>query len=173
MDKREILNALTALGKELIKKGIQGEVLLVGGAAMCLAHDARDATKDVDALFEPKTEMPEAIKVVAEMYDLDEDWLNDGVKGFFFADPERVPFAELPGLRVTTVKPDYLLAMKLYSARTTLYETDIGDIRTLIKLLNITSSEQAYNALEKYYPKEKVLPKTQYLLEEIIQDISE
>jgi len=172
MNKNEILEALEALGKELEKKNIQGEVLIVGGAAMCLAHNARDATKDVDGLFEPKAEMQEAIEVVAEKYELPEDWLNDSVKGFLFSDPYRVPFAEFPGLCVTTVKPDYLLAMKLFSSRTSLYESDREDIKTLIELLEISSIEQAFEVLEKYFPREKILPKTQYLLQEIIEDIA-
>ena len=173
MNKEEIVRALAALGEELLKKEIQGEVLVVGGAAMCLAHNVRDATKDVDALFEPKAEMLEAIKIVAQKYGLEEDWLNDGVKGFMFADPEHVPFIEFPGLQVTTVHPEYLLAMKLYSSRTALYETDRADIKALIKLLGILSLEQAYDVLEKFIPREKVLPKTQYLLEEIIQDMQD
>ena len=86
MNKEEIMRALEELGKELAKKGIWGEVLIVGGAVMCLAHDARDATKDVDALFEPKTEMLDAIKTVARDNGFDEDWLNDSVKGFIFAE---------------------------------------------------------------------------------------
>ena len=172
MNKEEIMRALEELGKELAKKGIHGEVLIVGGAAMCLAHDARDATKVVDALFEPKTEMLDAIKAVARDNGFDEDWLNDSVKGFLFAEPEQVPFTEFPGLRVATVPPEYLLAMKLFSSRTSLYETDRQDIKTLAKILDISSAKQAYAILEKYFPRDKVLPKTQYLLEEIIGDIN-
>ena len=172
MKKEDIQQALAALGRELEKKGVEGELLIVGGAAMCLIHDARDATKDVDGLFEPRTEMLEAIATVAEKHNLEDDWLNDGVKGFFFTEPERVPFAEFPGLRVTTVSPDYLLAMKLFSARTALYENDRRDIKTLLGLLNITSTRQALEIIEKYLPQEKILPKTQYLLEEIIEELS-
>ena len=151
MTREDIFRALEDLGKELARKNIQGEVLLVGGAAMCLAHDARDATKDVDALFEPKAEMLEAIRAVARDNGLEEDWLNDGVKGFMFTEPERVSFAEFPGLRVATVPPEYLLAMKLYSSRASLYETDREDIKTLAKILHITSADQAYTILDKYF----------------------
>lgn len=45
MNREEILGALEALGEEQKKRDIEGEVLIVGGAAMCLAHNARDATK--------------------------------------------------------------------------------------------------------------------------------
>ena len=172
MNKEEILGALKALGEELNEKGLLGEVLIVGGAAMCLAHDARDATKDVDGLFEPKTEMLEAIATVAEKLGLEKDWLNDGVKGFLFGSPPYLPYAELPGLRVTTVSPDYLLAMKLFSSRTALYESDRKDIETLLGLLDISSTDKAYEVLERYFPREKILPITQYMLEEIIESLN-
>ena len=171
MNKTEIFEALKALGEELLKKSIQGEVLIFGGAAMCLAHDARDSTKDVDALFEPKSEISEAIIAVAEKLNLEEAWLNDSVKGFLFSQPERIPYIEFPGLQVTTVKPEYLLAMKLFSARTSLYETDRRDIAKLVDVLGIISIDQAFDILEKYFPRDKVLPKTQYLLEEVIQEL--
>ncbi len=156
MNKEDIIQALQQLGAELVKRGIQGEVLIVGGAAMCLAHDARDATKDVDALFEPKSEMQEAILSVAKNNGFEDDWLNDSVKGFFFVDPERIPYAEYPGLRVTTVSPEYLLAMKLFSSRASLYETDRADIKTLIKILGISSMKDAFRILEKYFPRDRV-----------------
>jgi len=54
MTREEILENLRQLGEELDALGMMGEILLTGGAAMCLVHDARDMTKDVDALYEPK-----------------------------------------------------------------------------------------------------------------------
>jgi len=54
MTREEILENLRQLGEELDALGMTGEILLTGGAAMCLVHDARDMTKDVDALYEPK-----------------------------------------------------------------------------------------------------------------------
>jgi hypothetical protein len=172
MNRKDILDALRELGMELERGGMHGEVLVVGGAARCLAHDARDATKDVDAIFEPKTEVREAIAKVAIRLGLSDDWLNDGVKGFIFTKPESEPFMELPGLSVSMVTPEYLLAMKLYSARTQVNEMDSRDITTLLGILNIDHSRQAFDVLEKFYPADKILPKTQYLLEELIGNLA-
>ena len=172
MDKEEIIEALKAVGVELLKQGITGEVLVVGGAAMCLVHDARDTTKDVDALYEPKAEIAKAIETVAEQRGLSRDWLNDSVKGFMFTNPDRIPFTDLPGLKVTTVQSEYLFAMKLLSARTSLYETDRQDIKTLISILDIKSFEQAVAILDKFVPADRILPRTQYLLVEILQELS-
>ena len=66
LTKERILGALGLLGKALAKEGLYGEVLLTGGAAMCLAHAARDMTKDVDALYEPKEAVNRLAKQIAE-----------------------------------------------------------------------------------------------------------
>jgi len=41
MDRAEILQALTALGRRLATRGIVGELNVVGGAAIALAFDER------------------------------------------------------------------------------------------------------------------------------------
>ena len=76
------MRGLKRLGEELNEIGMTGEILLTGGAAMCLVHSARDMTKDVDALYEPKGEINRIAKKIAEQEGSPEDWLNDGVKGF-------------------------------------------------------------------------------------------
>ena len=54
MTREQILFYLKEVGEELASRGIQGELLMTGGASMCLVHEARDMTKDIDALYEPK-----------------------------------------------------------------------------------------------------------------------
>ena len=66
MKKREITEAFTILAKELQKSGIEGEIGVVGGAAMVLAYDARAATKDVDAIFKPASDIRTAAAKVAK-----------------------------------------------------------------------------------------------------------
>ena len=65
--------------------------------------------------------------------------------------------------------PECLLAMKLISAR--IADTDLEDARFLMRKLEINTTEQAYEILEKYYPVERVLPKTKYFVEEILEEI--
>ena len=50
-----ILTALQALGDELTRQGVRGQIFIVGGAAMALAYSTRRVTRDIDAVFEPKT----------------------------------------------------------------------------------------------------------------------
>jgi hypothetical protein len=54
LSKEKMLEYLRMVGMELSKLGMKGEILLTGGAVMCLVHSARDMTKDIDALYEPK-----------------------------------------------------------------------------------------------------------------------
>ena len=52
--KEDILKNLELVNDELEKIDLHGEILIAGGASMCLAFSARDATKDIDAIYEPK-----------------------------------------------------------------------------------------------------------------------
>lgn len=54
LGREQILAVLYELAEELDRQGVRAEVFLVGGAAMTLAYDTRRATRDVDAIFEPK-----------------------------------------------------------------------------------------------------------------------
>lgn len=166
MTAEEITKYLTELNDELHLMGIKGEVSLYGGAVMCLVFDARPATKDVDGVFRPSSEMRQAIQRVAERNGLPRDWLNDGVKGYLVEHPQRM-FLDLPNLKVFVPEPDYLLAMKAISARVDTFDQD--DVRTLIDSLGLKKPEEVFGVIEKYYPREQIKPATQYFIEEIFE----
>ncbi len=166
MTSEEIKQYLSELNDELCLMDIKGEVSLYGGAVMCLVYDARPATKDVDAVFRPTSEMRTAIARVAERNNLDESWLNDGVKGYLVAHEQRVLF-DFSNLKIFVPEPDYLLAMKAIAARSETF--DPNDVKTLIDLLGLTSSAQVFDIVEKYYPSQQIKPATQYFIEELFQ----
>lgn len=117
MDRAEIIEALTALAGELERRGITGEMYVVGGAAIALAFDERRATRDIDAVFEPKSVVYEAAATVAERRGLPPGWLNDAVEGFLQGeDPDAAPVLDLPGLRCPAASPRVLLALKVLGA---------------------------------------------------------
>ncbi len=164
LTREEIIRYLSALAERVAQRGIQGELYLVGGAAMALAYDARRATRDVDAVFAPKEEVYRAAHEVAEEHGLPEGWLNDAVKGFLAGpDPEATPVLDLPGLRVLAASPRYLLAMKCLAAR----REDEEDIRFLVRLTGVKSTEEAIGVLLSHYPEARVPPRARFLLEEI------
>lgn len=60
-----VLTALRLLSERLQEKGVVGEINILGGTAMMLAFQARQATKDVDAIFAPVDVVREAARSVA------------------------------------------------------------------------------------------------------------
>jgi hypothetical protein len=155
-----------ALDEELRERGVKGEICICGGAAMCLVFNARDATKDVDGIFEPTSEIREASAVVAEKLDVPEDWLNDAAKVCFCGEPPKEDVLDLPNLRICAPSADYLLAMKCISAR---YDTqDKDDVVFLVEFLALKSSKQVLEIVRKYYPDFMVMDKTKFFLEELL-----
>jgi hypothetical protein len=161
-----ILGALQALGDELTRRGVRGQIFIVGGAAMALAYSTRRVTKDIDAVFEPKSAIYEAAAKVAEDLGLPEDWLNDAVKGFMpGADEQPRPVADIHGIEVTTASPRYLLAMKLMAMR---FGEDDEDIEILLRECGVRSADEALDLLEHMYPLQEPQPKTRLFLEALL-----
>lgn len=171
MTKKQILKLLRELGRELLRQDVEGEIGIVGGAAMVLAFDARIATKDVDAIFKPSETIRRAAHKIAERNNIPADWLNDGIKGFLPGDPSRKTFIlDAPGLRVWVPEPEYMLAMKAISARVDTYDGE--DLRLLIRHLHLRSSEDVLKIVEKYYPAHAVPTKVTFFIEELLEATS-
>ena len=168
LTKAEILELFQALDAELRAEDAIGELYVVGGAVMCLALDARPATRDVDAYFEPSSVVRKAAARVAVRHGAPEAWMNDAVKGYLSAKGDYRPFLELPNLRVMTASPEYLLAMKCLAFRLGAEFQDEADVRYLLRYLNIERYEIAIDMIGRYYPKERFPQKAFYALEEIL-----
>jgi hypothetical protein len=169
LTKEQMLKYLRQLSDELDALGLLGEILLTGGAAMCLVHGARDMTKDIDALYEPKETINKLAAKIADIENLPDGWLNDGVKGFVGANAPIDDFITWKGLKIQTVSAEYLLAMKMMSAR--YGEKDYEDILFLMNKLGITTTERAIETLLAFFPANRILPKTQYIIEEIVEQM--
>jgi hypothetical protein len=160
----EIQQYLSELNEELRASDVKGEVCLYGGAVMCLAFNARRATKDVDAVFEPVRYIRKAAGRVAERHGLEKDWLNHAVR-MFLVPHERHILYDLSHLKVYVPPPDYLLAMKTLAGRAN--TEDRNDVEFLIGRLSLQTVEQVLEIVKEYYPRKQVKPETQFLLEEI------
>lgn len=168
MNKDQILYLLTMLNDELKVNEVNWEIVIVGGAAMCLQFNARESTKDIVALFQPTTIIREAIENIALKENVEKDWLNDGVKGFFSANASYDEFVSLSNLKIFTASANYLLAMKCLSCRIDDSSKDIEDISFLVKYLGIDSIEQIEEIIKNYYPRQPLNIKLQYILEDIL-----
>lgn len=168
LTKADIRRLLHLLDEELARRDTQGEIYLVGGAVMCLALNARDSTRDLDAYFKPTTIVREAAVRVAARADVPTDWLNDAVKAFLGGRGEWQNYLDLPHLRVFTATPAYLLAMKCAAMRLGEEFHDVDDVRYLLRYLNITIAADALAVVTRYFDESQLAPKTRLALEELL-----
>lgn len=166
MDRGEIIDALTALAAELTQRGVSAEMYVVGGAAIALAFDERRSTRDIDAVFEPKTVVYEAAAAVSERRGLPAGWLNDAVKGFLAGeDPAAAPVLDLPGLRCLTASPETLLALKVLAHRV---GEDEADLRLLAAELDLQTAEAVLAIAERTYG-DRLEPAARFFVEQVFQ----
>lgn len=163
---QQIRSLFEKLNEALRRRGAFGEIGIVGGATMCLVYNAREATKDVDAIFEPVTIIRELVAEIAEEEGLPTDWLNDAAKGFVQPGFLKQEVLSLSHLRVWAPEPRYMLAMKCISAR---WDTsDKDDVIFLIQLLRIKQPEEVFSIIQGFYPKAVIPAKTKFFIEEIL-----
>ncbi|HVF75653.1 MAG TPA: DUF6036 family nucleotidyltransferase [Acidimicrobiales bacterium] len=169
LSRERILRLFAELDQELRRIDVRGDVFVVGGAAMTVAYDARPATRDVDAIWHPSTEVREAAAAIAGRHDdLEPDWLNDAVKGFL-PGPDPAPRVVYDGdfLSVSAASPEYLLATKLLASRVS---RDEADIVLLYDVCGLTSVDEGLEVVERYYPGRPIEAKVRFFLEELIGD---
>lgn len=165
LNRNEIVGLLTEVGQFLDEQGTRGELFVVGGAAMALAYDARRLTADIDAVFEPKSMVYEAIRHVAQRHGLADGWINDAVKSFLPSNETNIRVVlEVPGLRVSIPSTEYLLALKVHAARP---DRDLDDIRYLADHLGLTTSSQILDVAERFFGANRLEPKSQFFIEQL------
>lgn len=177
-DRASLRAALSALGERAFALGKTIEISIYGGSALMLTFEWRQATRDVDAVFEPDRELVRRLAAeLAVEYGWDKEWLNDGVKGFlspvdgaphvkeFFA---TFPDEDRPGLRILIASPRYLFAMKCLAMRLAGEDArDLADIRALAHEIGVRTSEQALDIVASFYPGRAIPAKTQFGIEEL------
>jgi predicted nucleotidyltransferase len=164
----DITRLFALLNAELARDDTHAEVYLVGGAVMCLALGARDATRDVDAWFRPTTLVREAAARVAAQAAVPEHWLNDAVKAWLSPRGTFDRYLDLSHLQVFVAQPAYLLALKCVAMRLGEEFHDLDDVRYLLRHLNITSAPDALAIVTQYFDESQVPLKTRLALEELL-----
>lgn len=166
--KTQMLQLFKDLNEELKLNDISGEICVVGGAAMTLAFNARIATHDVDAVFDPKMDIQISAIDVGKRHGLGVDWLNDAVSIFMpdIKPKSKKTIMKLSNLTIWAPDAAYILAMKSLSAR----PTDIRDIKFLIAELELANAKQVFEVIKYYYPKGKITAKSMNLILSIFED---
>lgn len=132
IDRDQIVAALKRLGQLALADGESLRLVVVGGAAMVLGYDARQATHDVDAIVLPPPDtfvVRDWARKVAAEFGWPEDWLNDAAKGFLVGISEGPILLSTPGIEVRQPSAEQLLSMKLCAWRD---DVDIQDAERLL-----------------------------------------
>lgn len=126
---------LAELGERLTARGIEGEIYVVGGAAMMLAYDRKLITRIIDAIDVPQDEIYTEVRAMAADHkELRPDWLDNRVLPMLprGVDAGRLQVLGGPGLTVNVASPNLLLAMKACAARS---RRDLDDLWVLCQIL--------------------------------------
>ena len=142
LGRHELTTALLRLGELALARGESIDLVVVGGVAMMLGFDARESTKDVDALIVAPlaATVRDLVDRVAQELSWPSDWLNDGAKGFVGIPSPGPRLLDGPGIMIRTVSIEQLLALKLCAWRD---DVDIDDARLLLTRLRATRGDDA------------------------------
>lgn len=170
------LKALAKEYKKLSGKSMPAEIVLIGGAAILANYGFRESTYDMDALISASSAMRDAISHVGDEYGLPNGWLNeDFIKTKSYTPKLRqysVHYREFGRiLEIRTVQAEYLLAMKMVSARD--YKNDLSDIVGIIaehqhRQLPLTWEKVERAMLELYGTWDGVAPETVQLVRDAL-----
>ena len=153
--KENLDTCLKALAKEyrkLIGKDLHAELTLIGGASVLANYGFRDVTYDIDAIIQAASAMKDAIVKVGDNLGLPSGWLNSDFKNTSSYTPRLLEhstyyktFSNV--LTIRTVSSEYLIAMKLMSARK--YKNDISDIVGILAEQKKSGKPLSYTDIEK------------------------
>ena len=147
MNAGEMRSHLRELGSRLKAKGIQGEILLAGGAVMVLVVKSRDSSVDIDAVFvHAGVEIRAIAAEMARDLGLAPSWINDHVKVFIGKKAPTVVLYRLPGLTVSMVSLEYMFYLKAWADD----PKDFSDLRALARRLGLRNEAEAYRIVAKF-----------------------
>lgn len=168
LDRKGIEEAFRRLGERLARRGVVADIYVFGGAAMALAYDARRATRDIDAVFQPHGVVVDEARAVADELGLPGWWLNQQASVYVApgGDPAAPRVFDHSGLRVAAASAEHLLAMKVLAAR----RRDAEDIRFLVRHLRLPSPEAVLALCAEVFPDEQVPDRARLVLEDVFGD---
>lgn len=145
---------LKELAKEYKKRGrgTKAEMILVGGSSVLINYDFRMASYDIDADYESRSVMKEAINAVGDRLGLPTGWVNDDFKRTVSYTPKIVQYSSYyktfsSVLQIRTIKAEYLVAMKLMSGRQ--YKKDLSDIAGILYEQQAAGDSLSYERIDK------------------------
>jgi len=162
-----MIAALREVGAQLERRQIKAKLYVVGGAVMVLAHEAREATYNVDGDFYPRDVVAEVAANVARARGLPSDWLNVAANGFLplFKSPDWRPLYQFGSLEIVAADDRTMLAMKIRASRG---QRDEPDIALLLQFCGINSVEEAFALYDEYFPEDPAPSRARAILEHLL-----
>jgi hypothetical protein len=175
-----LLDAFDRIGRAAVRAGTKLQIAVYGGSALMLASNFRFATEDVD-VSELERPLPDwlatVVQEITEENRWREDWFNDGVAFHLSSIADRaadhLEFGTFPrdgtpaGLVVSVPSAEYLLALKLKAFRIMdplRGEAERLDILNLMRVVGISTIEDAITLLGRYFPASAVSSEKQRFL---------
>ena len=155
IDKEGLELYLKELAKILKKKSggdASCEIVIVGGASIVLNYSFRLSTMDIDCTDNSGILMNDVIGEIAKKYNLPSNWINtDFIKTKSYSKKLNLYSQFYKSfsngtLNVRTIKDEYLIAMKLVSARK--YKNDYSDIYGIVNELRKNKKEITIEQVE-------------------------
>lgn len=111
------------------------EIVIIGGGAVLTNYSFRNVTYDIDAIFQAESGFKQAINNLSDKLNLPTGWLNSDVRKTESYSPKIIQYSKFYKqfyqiLNVRTITGEYLIAMKLKSARE--YKRDRSDVVGII-----------------------------------------
>ena len=175
-----LLDAFDRIGRAAVEAGTKLQIAVYGGSALMLASNFRFATEDVDVSELPRP-LPDwlarTVQEIAKERHWQDDWFNDAVAFHLssLADhaADHLEFGTFPrdgtppGLVVSVPSAEYLLALKLKAFRIMdplRGEDERLDILNLMRVVGISTPDEALVLLSKYFPLSATSPEKQRFL---------
>jgi len=175
-----LLDAFDRIGRAAVEAGTKLQIAVYGGSALMLASNFRFATEDVDVSELPRP-LPDwlarTVQEIAKERHWQDDWFNDAVAFHLssLADhaTDHLEFGTFPrdgtppGLVVSVPSAEYLLALKLKAFRIMdplRGEDERLDILNLMRVVGISTPDEALVLLSKYFPLSATSPEKQRFL---------
>ena len=147
------------------------EIVVVGGASILINYNFRESTQDIDVFNSNFSQLKQAINNISDKYSLNNHWLNTDFIYTNSFTPKLRNYAQFYKeysncVSIYTIKDEYLIAMKIVSAR--IYKNDFSDIVGILmessKNIDFSMIDKAminlYDGWEKVEPSIKELVNT-------------
>ncbi len=175
-----LLDAFDRIARAAVEAGMKLQIAVYGGSARMLASNFRFATEDVDVSELPRP-LPEwltrTVQEIARERGWQEDWFNDAVvfhlSSLADSADDHLEFGTFPRdgtsprLVVSVPTAEYLLALKLKAFRIMdplRGEDERLDILNLMRVIGISTADEAVALLSKYFPLSAASPEKQRFL---------